>query len=61
MKTFFKNLGLGVPLAFGVMLTLVGVSLVIQRTESDEIVGGIICGLIGIPLLFATLAAILKD
>ncbi len=61
MKTFFKNLGLGVPLALGAMLTLVAVSLVIQRSDTDEIVGGVFCGLLGIPLLFAALTAILKD
>ncbi len=61
MKTFLRNLAVGVPLALGAMLTLVAVSLVLQGNNSEEIVGGVFCGLLGIPLLFATLTAILKE
>lgn len=61
MKTFLKNAALGIPLAFGAMLTLVGVSLVIQGHDPDDVVGGVLCGLLGIPILFATVAAILKE
>lgn len=61
MKAFLKNLALGVPLALGAMLTLVAVSLVLQGNGSDEIVGGVFCGLLGIPVLFAILTAILKE
>lgn len=60
MKPFLKNLALGVPLAFGAMLTLAGVSQAIS-SDTDEVVTGIFLGLIGIPILFATLSAVLKD
>jgi ethanolamine transporter EutH len=60
MKTFFKNLFLGIPLALGAMLTVAAVSLIIQRDDIKDLTGGVMCGLVGIPILFATLSAILK-
>ena len=59
MKAFLKNFAIGLPLAFGAMLTLAGVSLALRG--GDEAVGGVALGLVGIPLLFATLAALLKE
>lgn len=59
MKAYLKNLALGIPLALGAMLTLVAVSQTLEG--GDNIVSGLICGVIGIPLLFATLAPVLKQ
>lgn len=59
MKNFLKNFLLGVPLAIGCMLTLLSVSSILSGTFEDG-GGGLFYGLVGIPLLFATLVAIFK-
>ena len=61
MKIFLKNLAFGLPLALGAMLTLIAISMVVQSSDSNDTIGGLVLGLIGIPLLFATFAALIKD
>lgn len=59
MKSWLKNLLLGIPLALGAMLTLVGVVLIFDESQSLWV--GATVGLLGIPLLFATLTALLSE
>lgn len=59
MKAFIRNFGLGIPLAVGAMLTLIGVSLALE--SGDERFLGFLSGLIGIPTLFASLASLGRD
>ena len=59
MSAWLRNIVLGVPLALGAMLTLAGV--VLTFDGGAELWRGLLLGLVGIPLLFATLAALLKD
>jgi len=59
MKNYLKNLLLGIPLALGLMLTLIAVVMV-MTSDSDQYFHALVCGLIGIPLLFASLAAIAR-
>lgn len=59
MKSWLKNFLLGIPLALGAMLTLVGVVLIFDESQSLSV--GATVGLIGIPLLFATLTALLSE
>ena len=61
MKDYLKNLALALPLALGAMLTLVAISMVVQSADSNDTIGGFILGLIGIPLLFATIATMTKQ
>ncbi len=58
MKKYLFNLLVGIPLAFGVMLTLAGVVQVIEH-PSDP-VGGIILGLMGVPLLYASVSRVVE-
>lgn len=57
MKNFLVSLLLGIPLAFGVMLTLAGVAQVID--DPSDPVGGIFLGLMGIPLLYASISRVM--
>ena len=57
--TWLRNILLGIPLALGAMLTLAAV--VLTFDGGDSLWRGLVVGLIGIPLLFATLAVLLKD
>ena len=59
MKSWLKHALLGIPLALGAMLTLVGVVLIFDESQSLWV--GATIGLIGIPLLFATLTALLRE
>ena len=54
MRTYFARLVQGIPLALGAMLTLDAA--VLSLNGGDGVVLGMLTGLIGIPLLFATLA-----
>lgn len=59
MKSWLHHLLLGIPLALGAMLTLVGVMLIFDGSQSLWV--GTTVGLIGVPLLFATLTALLRE
>jgi hypothetical protein len=54
MRPFLRQLALGLPLAVGALLTLFGVTVVVQG--GNRLVSGLVCALIGIPVLYATLA-----
>jgi hypothetical protein len=59
MKAFLKNIAIGIPLAIGLMLTLVAIALVLRG--GDDLLFGVMLGLVSIPLLFATLASIMRE
>lgn len=59
MINYLRNIVLGIPLALGAMLTLAAVVLTFEGGE--QLWQGLMVGLFGIPLLFATLAALLRD
>jgi hypothetical protein len=59
VKDYLRNIMLGVPLALGAILTLAAVVLTVEG--GDDLWRGLVVGLVGIPLLFATLAALLRD
>lgn len=58
MKRYLLNLLVGIPLAFGVMLTFAGV---VQVIVDPDPVGGIILGLMGVPLLYASVAQVIDS
>ena len=59
MKSWWNPVLLGIPLALGALLTLVGVVLIVDESQSLWV--GVTVGLVGIPLLFATLTALLRE
>jgi hypothetical protein len=59
MKRYLFDIAIGIPLAIGAMFTLLGVSMVIGGQENSA-VEGVFAGLIGIPILFATIFQILR-
>jgi hypothetical protein len=59
MKEYLKNFAMGIPLALGAMLTLVAAVLTLRG--GDDMVGGLLAGLIGIPILFASLTQVLDQ
>lgn len=59
MKPFLRDLAMGVPLALGAILTLLGISLILGYQSEDKFYG-LLCGLAGIPLLFASISALLR-
>lgn len=59
MKSWLNHVLLGIPLALGAMLTLVAVLLIFDESQSLWV--GIAVGLIGVPLLFATLMTLLRE
>jgi hypothetical protein len=61
VKTFLKNVAVGVPLALGAVLTLVGASMIVQGHDSSDTLDGCVLSIVGIPLLYATLASILQS
>lgn len=56
MKTYFKNFAKAMPLAIGLVLTVISARLAMSDT-SDAAFGALITGLIGIPLAVASLMA----
>jgi hypothetical protein len=59
VKSYLRNIALGIPLALGALLTLAAV--VLMFDDGDDLWRGLVVGLVGIPLLFATLTALLKE
>jgi hypothetical protein len=59
MKLFLRDLAMGVPLALGAMLTLISISLILGD-QPDGAFLGFCCGLIGVPLLFASISTLLR-
>ena len=61
MKRYLKDFLIAIPLAIGMVLTIICVVNAIGSPgESDKGVVAILLGIIGIPLLFASTAAILR-
>jgi hypothetical protein len=58
LKRFIKNFLLGIPLAIGAMLTLFAVVHSMSVSEGDHGAYALICGGLGIPLLFASLCSL---
>lgn len=61
MKTFFKNLLSAIPFAFGAMLTLFSVVCAVNLDSGDNGFWAFFLGLIGIPILFASILSFLKE
>lgn len=56
MKTFIKNFFAAIPLSLGVILTIFSVVNALSVTDGDQHVFlALICGVIGMPLLFASI------
>lgn len=61
MKSYLKNFLLAIPLAFGVVFTLLCVVNAMEAAnDADNGVVALIFGVIGIPLLFASSVALCK-
>jgi hypothetical protein len=62
MKSFLKNFFIAIPLAIGVVLTVMSISNAMEAPDSgDKGVLALICGVIGIPLMFATIASLVRN
>lgn len=60
MKTYFYDFLRGVPLALGALLTLFAVVVVVSGDDNDRFFNSFVCGLVGIPMLFASLSRFAK-
>ena len=59
MKNFIKNFLRALPLALGLILTIFSVVAAVNISEDDDyIFGALASGLVGIPLLFASVVSI---
>ena len=62
MKPFVKNFFLAIPLALGVVLTVMSVSNALDSPDNAEKgVLALISGVIGIPLLFASIVSFVRN
>ena len=62
MKSFFKNFAMAIPLALGIVLTVFClVNAMAALTENTAGATALFCGVIGIPLLYASIIALLTD
>lgn len=62
MKSFVKNFLLAIPLAIGVVLTIMSVSNALEAPNNGEKgVTALISGVIGIPLLFASIVSFTRN
>ncbi len=62
MKSFFKDFAKAIPLALGIVLTIFSVVNAIE-VLNEQTAGpmALMCGISGIPLLYASIMALLKD
>lgn len=61
MKTFIKNFFRAIPLALGLVLTILSVVSAMNIAEDpDYIFGALFCGLLGVPLLFASVVSLAR-
>ncbi len=61
MKKYFTDLLLAIPLAIGLVLTVLSVSNAVASTsDADQGLVALFFGLFGVPLLYASSAAILR-
>lgn len=60
MKAYLYDLLRGVPLALGALFTLFSVVVAVSGNDTDKFFYSFVCGLVGIPLLFASLARAAK-
>jgi hypothetical protein len=62
MKSFFKNFAIAIPLALGIVLTIFCVvNAMSVLTDNTAGATALFCGLFGIPLLYASMIALMKD
>jgi hypothetical protein len=62
MKSFFKNFAMAIPLALGIVLTILCVvNAMAALTENTAGATALFLGLLGIPLLYASIIALMKD
>jgi|GEM_PF-1287515 len=64
MKIFFKFFGQALPLALGLVFSLLSVAFTVNVTHGssgeDEIIGALFFGIIGYPLLIAGALSLIK-
>ena len=61
MKRYLSDLLLAIPLSFGVVLTILCISNALAAADdADKGVAALFMGVLGIPLLYASSAAILR-
>lgn len=61
MKNFIKNFLRALPLALGLILTIFSVVAAVNIAEDDDyIFGALLSGLVGMPLLFASVVSIVQ-
>lgn len=59
MKAFMKNLALAIPLAIGIVLTILSVVNAMEApNDKDNAVAAILFGTVGIPLLYASIVTL---
>lgn len=61
MNIFIKNFFAAIPLAIGLIFTMFCVVYGMQANEGDNAFVALICGVIGVPLLFASIISLTKD
>lgn len=60
MKSFIKNFAMAIPLALGVVFTIFSVVNSMEIPNGgDHAFGAVACGIIGIPLLYASIISLL--
>ena len=61
MKLYLRDLLVAIPLAIGLVLTMLCVANALESTDdADKLFFALASGLLGIPLLYASTAAILR-
>lgn len=62
MKSFFKNIAMAIPLAIGIVFTIFCV-VNAMHVWSESTAGflALMCGVIGIPLIYASVIALMND
>jgi nitric oxide reductase large subunit len=61
MKIFLKNFLLAIPLAIGVVLTVLSVVNAMEApNDEDNAIAAVLWGIIGIPLLFASIVSLTR-
>lgn len=62
MKLFIRNFFSAIPLALGIVFTILSVANALEApSDADSAVFALFCGLIGVPLLFASIMSLSRD
>ena len=61
LKHFIKNFLLAIPLAIGLMFSMFSVVFGLEASHGDNAFAAFVFGLLGIPLLFASIVSLTRD